>query len=152
MTTKSSKKSTAIAVIGASVPDVLSILNDKLASLKAVTECSYKTNGNLEGFGDIKFETKVENLIRAFSSVRGKENAYNSAAKELGLETYPAFSVSGGNSDDWKQDILLRKAVIEHADTQKKLQDLTDKAKTFLTQADQYQLFIKEAGDMLKSI
>lgn len=150
--TKKSSKSVELAVVGASVPDVLTILNDKLKSLKAVTECSYKTSGNLEGFGDIKNETKVENLIRAFSSVRGKETAYNAAAKELGLTTYPAFSVSGGNSEDWKQDILLRKAVIEHADTQKKLEDLSSKAQKFLSEKDQYNIFLKEAAEALKGM
>lgn len=151
MTKKSekSKESTALAVVGTSVPDVLSILNEKLKALKTVTECAYKTNGQLAGFGDIKAETKVENLIRAYSSVRGRENAYNEAAKELGLTSFPVFNESGGTAADWKQDILLRKAVIEHADTQKKLQDLTDKAKSFLTQADQYQIFLQEAGAMV---
>lgn len=145
-------KVSALAVVGTSVPDVLSILNDKLKALKTVTECAYKTTGNLEGFGDLKNETKVENLIRAFSMVRGKENAYNDAAKELGLVTYPAFAISGGTSADWKQDILLRKAVIEHADTQKKLEDLSTKAKSFLTQADQYEIFLKEAAEMVNTL
>jgi len=146
------KSNVAIAVIGTSVPDVLSILNDKLNTLKVVTECAYKTSGNLEGFGDIKVETKLANLIRAFSSVKGREIAYNDAAKDLGRTTYPAFEISGGNTSDWKQDIKLRIAVIEHADTQKKLQDLSDKAKSFLTAEDQYKIFLRDAEEMLKTM
>lgn len=151
MTKKSSKASTELTV-SVSVPDVLSVLSEKLKELKAITECNYKTSGNLEGFGDIKSETKVENLIRAFSSVRGREKAYNEAAQELGLETYPAFNVSGGNASDWKQDILLRKAVIEHDSTKKKLETLHEQAKKFLSEKDQYQIFLKEAGKMLDSL
>lgn len=149
---KKSSKSTGLALIGNSVPDVLTILNEKLASLKTITECAYKTSGNLEGFGDIKSENKVENLIRAYSVVRTKEFAYDAAAKDLGRTTYPAFNISGGNTSDWKQDILLRIAVIEHADTQKKLQDLTDKAKAFLTKEDQYNLFLVEAAEAVKNL
>lgn len=149
---KKTKESTALALVGTSVPDVLTVLSEKLKELKAITECNYKTSGSLEGFGDIKSETKVENLIRAFSSIRGREKAYNEAAQELGLETYPVFNVSGGNAADWKQDILLRKAVIEHDDTKKKLETLAEKAKKFLSEKDQYQIFLKEAGAMLADL
>ena len=145
------KTSTELAIVG-SVPNVLEILAAKLAELKVVTECSYKTGGTLAGFGDIKSETKVENLIRAYSSIRGKEHAYNESAKELGITNYPAFSEAGGTAADWKQDILLRKAVIEHADTKAKLESLTEQAKGFLTKEMQYEIFLKEAGAMVAAL
>ena len=142
------KKETSNALaINTPTMDVLEVLNKKISDLREVTECSYKTSGQLEGFGDIKTETKVENLIRAFSSVRGREKAYEDAAKELGLKTYPAFTVNGGNSESWKSDILLRKAVIEHADELKKLNEYKEKISRFMSEADQKAQLLKEMTD-----
>src|SRR5476651_385285 len=101
------KATTALAKLD-EVPEVLTLLDLEISKLKTISESVYKTSGNLDVFGDIKAETKVENLIRAFSSVKGRENAYNDAAKDLKLASYPQFTVSGGTSADWKQDILLR--------------------------------------------
>lgn len=151
MTTKVSKKSTALVVAG-SVPNVLELLAAKLAELKVVTECSYKTGGNLAGFGDIKSETKVENLVRALSSIRGKEKAYYETAAILGLTETPVFSEGGGNAADWTQDVKLRIAVIQHADTKAKLEALTEQAKGFLTKEMQYEIFLKEAGAMVAAL
>lgn len=141
----SKKKETALALThSAGVPDLLEVLNQKIAALKHIEESVYKTGGTLEGFGDIKTEMKVENLIRAFSSVRGRENAYNDAAKELGLKTYPVFTISGGNAEDWKKDILLRKAIIEHKDELDKLNGFKAKAAEFLSKEDQKAMLIEE--------
>ena len=144
-----SKKTTttAVAITGASIPEVIEVLNQKLAELKHIEECVYKTNGNLDGFGDLKQETKIENLIRAFSSVRGRENAYNDAAKELNLKTYPVFTVNGGTAADWKQDILLRKAIIEQKETLDKLNDFKAKASKFVSEEQQQQMLLKEMSD-----
>jgi hypothetical protein len=75
------KPTTAVAIAKVEdVPQVLSLLDQEIGKLKVISESVYKTTGNLEGFGDIKAETKVENLIRAFSSVKGREEAYNKRA------------------------------------------------------------------------
>ncbi len=134
-------------VLTSSVPDVLDQLNKKLAELKHIEESVYKTSGNLEGFGDIKQEMKLDNLIRAFSSVRGREDAYNNAAKELGISPYPVFTVSGGNAADWKQDILLRKAIIEHKTTLDKLNTFKEKMSKFMSEADQKAILLKEMNE-----
>ena len=138
--------SNELTVIGDSVPNVLELLSAKLTELKTVTECSYKTGGKLDGFGDIRQQTQVENLIRAFSSVQGKEEAYHKSAKALGKITYPAFSVSGGNTEAWLHDIKLRMAVIEHADTKAALEALTEEGKKFLTEKDQYAIYLQKAS------
>ena len=139
------KKSTAIMLSkNAEVPQVLETLEKKLASLKEIVETPYKTQGNLEGFGDIKAETKVENLIRAFSSVRGREDAYNKAAKELSINTYPAFNISGGDAAAWKSDITLRIAIIEQKTTYDKLNNYKERMAKFLSEEDQKEMLIKE--------
>lgn len=151
MGTKKGDKATTALVVSTPTMDILEVLNKKINDLKEVTECAYKTSGNLEGFGDIKNETKVENLIRAFSSVRGREKAYDDAAKELGLKSYPAFLIGGGTSEDWKKDILLRKAVIEHADELKKLNEYKEKMSRFMSEADQKAQLLKEMQEHFSS-
>lgn len=143
------KKTTAVTLRGKDVPDILSLLEKELKSLKAITETPYLTTGNLEGFGDIKNETKVENLIRAFSMVRGKEDAYHKAGRELGFDSYPGFSISGGNAEQWKQDIQLRVAIIQHDDRKKKLQEYKDRVSKFLSEEDQKTILLKEMASFL---
>lgn len=145
------KPTTAVAIAKVEdVPQVLSLLDQEIGKLKVISESVYKTTGNLEGFGDIKAETKVENLIRAFSSVKGREEAYNKAAKELNLSTYPQFSVSGGNAADWKQDILLRIDIITHKDKLDKLTEYKDKMSKFLSAEDQKAMLLNEMADYFK--
>jgi hypothetical protein len=117
----SKKPVTTVALVGLDVPTQLAIVNEKLKSLKHITDSVYRTTGNLEGFGDLKSEAKMENLIRAFSMVSSKEEAYHKSASSLGLNHYPAFSISGGNTADWEHDIKLRINVITHKDVLDKL-------------------------------
>lgn len=145
----SKKPTLALAKID-EVPEVLSLLDQEIAKLKTISESVYKTTGNLESFGDIKQETKLENLIRAFSSVKGREKAYEDAAKDLGLSTYPQFSVSGGTAAEWKQDILLRIDVITHKDKLDKLTEYKDKMSKFLSADDQKAMLLKEMTDYFK--
>jgi len=142
----SKKVTTAVAIAGASIPEVIEVLNQKLAALKHIEECVYKTNGEMKPFGNVKDEMKVENLIRMYSSIRSREKAYNAAAEELGLTTYPVFS-DNGTAADWKQDILLRKAIIEQKETLDKLNDFKAKASKFVSEEQQQQMLLKEMSD-----
>lgn len=147
---KKGAATTAIAKIE-DVPQVLSLLDQEIGKLKTISESVYKTTGNLDGFGDIKAETKLENLIRAFSSVKGREKAYDEAARDLGLKTYPQFSVSGGTAADWKQDILLRIDIITHKDKLDKLNEYKDKMSKFLSAEDQKSMLMQEMAEFFKS-
>lgn len=143
MSGKKKNTSSALAVFTSPV-DVMQILQDELNGLKAITESAYKTSGNLDGFGDIKNEQKIENLIRAMSSVIGRETLYNQAADVLGIESYPAFQINGGNAETWSHDIKLRIAVISHAERKAELEELLKEAKSFMTVDDQKELFMKK--------
>ena len=146
----SSKKKNEVALLSStlSVPDVLERLNAEVAKLKHISDSVYKTSGTLTGFGDLKNETKIENLVRAFSMVRGKENAYNDAAKELELKQYPQFTVDGGTAADWKQDILLRINILEHKDKLDKLNAYKEKMSQFLSVEDQKAIVLKEMAEL----
>ena len=131
------------------VPDMLATLEERIKGIKTITDTPYKTTGNLESFGDIKKETKVENLIRAFSSVMGRERAYGEAAKELGKTTFPQFEISGGDSEAWKHDIKLRISIIEQDETLKKLTTFKDKMTSFLSEEEQKGMLLKEMESYL---
>jgi len=143
-------KATASLLPALPVPDVLDALNKKIASLKHIEESKYKTTGILEQFGDIKAEMKIENLIRAYSSIIGREKLYNEAAAQLGRgKSYPAFVVSGGNAEDWKNDITLRINILEHKETLDKLNAFKEKMSKFLSEEDQKAILMKEMTQFL---
>ncbi len=150
MSKEESKKGTAVAVVG-SVPDMLVTLKKRIESIKRITDTPYKTTGNLEGFGDIKAEQKIENLIRAFSSVRGRADAYAKASEELGLGTVPEFSISGGNVEDWKQDIKLRIAIVEQDTTLKKLEEVQKEMSELLDKEDRKAIVADKLAALLGS-
>ena len=145
-------KETAMVLADTRTADVLNILDAKIKSLKEITECSYKTGGNLSGFRDIKSETKVENLIRAFSTVKARDQAYHEAAKDMGLKEYPAFIIDGGDVDSWRHDILLRKSVIEYKETLDALTVYKEKMSRFMSEAEQKQMLMEEMGTFLAGL
>ena len=134
-----------------SVPDVISVLDEKLKALKHVTDTKYRTSGVLDGIGDIKSETKIDTLIRAMASVLVREETYNRAAAELGLTTFPSFQVNGCSSADWKHDIRFRIDVINHKETADKLKDYKDKMSKFLSEQDQKNMLMTEMANFLKN-
>lgn len=149
------KTSKSVALVNADtdVPEVLSLLDQELKGLKAITDKPYKTTGKLDMGGvtlDINTETKVENLIRGFSSVMGREEMYNKSAQALGVKTYPVFQVSGGSAEDWRGDIQTRLAVIQYEERKNKLQEFKDKMSKFLSEADQKNLLLAEMTKFLK--
>jgi len=123
------------------IPNVLVAIQDKIKTFKGIETSKFKTTMQLSGFGDLGKETKVDNLVKAYSSVKGRSEAYANAAKDLGVESYPEFVVDGGSAADWKKDISLRIQIINHKDELDKLRALEAEAKTFLSAEDQKGLF-----------
>lgn len=143
------KKSTTALGLTSDTPEALKQINAKIAALKHIEDSVYKTNGELEGFGNIKTELKLENLIRAYSMVKAKEAAYEAAAKDLGLKTYPQFLIGSGTADCWKKDILLRIEIINHKETLDKLNSFKSRMEGFLSEQDKKSLLLKEMEDFL---
>lgn len=138
--------STALSVEGqfTSIPDVLSAIRTKIASMKSIETTKFKTSMNLGGpFGDLKNEKKEENLIKAFSYVRSKGKAFAEAAAELGRPV-GEFTEAGSTVDDWKHDIDLQIQIVTHKDELEKLKALEKEASTFLSQEDQKVLFLEK--------
>jgi len=127
-----------------SIPDVLSAIKAKIATMKNIETTKFKTSMNLGGpFGDLKNEKKVENLIKAFSFVRSKGKAFAEAAGELGREA-GTFTEAGSTVEEWKHDIDLQIQIVTHSDELKKLKDLEKEASQFLSQEDQKAIFLQK--------
>lgn len=141
---KKETPSLEVAIRSGGIPDILAALDAKAKQFEFIKDSKYRTSGNLEQFGDIKNEKLIPNLIRAYSFVLAKANAYEAAAKDLGLTEYPIFEVGGGSVEDWKSDILLRKAIIEQKENSDKVQAFREKAAKFMSEADQKAMFVKE--------
>jgi hypothetical protein len=126
------------------IPNAISAIDAQLAELTKITNCAPKTAWNLDGFGDLSKETKLENLIRAYSSIAGKEAAYHAAAKDLQLSIYPEFTINGANKENWLHDIKLRIAVIQHETKLNKLNEYKEKLAKFMTEEDQKAMLFKD--------
>lgn len=133
------------------VPSIIGALEAKIKSLEHITESKYKTNGKLTGFNNIHEETNVGNLIKAFSFVSNKSKAYEAAAEEMGLDSFPVFKESDSDADDWKADIMLRIAVINHKETLDKLTGYKEKFSQFLTKENQKEMLLAEMSAFLKT-
>lgn len=133
------------------VPSIIQVLDARLNSMKHITESKYRTSGTLDGIGDIKKETKIENLIRAYASIIAREEVYNRAAIELGITTYPTFEANGSSSEDWKRDIKLRIDIINQKETADKLTEYKDKMSKFLSAEDQKNMLMTEMASFLTS-
>lgn len=148
---KTSKK-TGVMLADTKTADVLATLDAKISSLKAITECNYKTSGVMTGFStNVKDETKIENLIRMGSSISLRAKAYDEFAEKLDRKTYPAFS-DNGTVADWEHDIKLRLAVIEYKETLDKLTAYKEKMSKFLSEAEQKEMLMAEMAGFLGSL
>jgi len=148
------KETTSIAVKGAkvNVPNMLALLDEKIKELDHVTGSKYKTSGNVEGVCEIKTETKIESLIRAMASINGREKAYNEAAIELRLSTYPVFEIGGYSSELWKEDIRLRIDIITHEETLNKLTTYKKEMSKFVSAEEQKQMLVDDMAKFFGSI
>jgi hypothetical protein len=131
------------------VPSLIVLLENELKSIKEVTESNYRTSGILEGVGDIKIMTDLSSLVKAYASVIVREKAYFDATNELGLDEVPAFVLSGGSKNDWKEDISLRIKIITHETRKKELEALISEVRGFLSVEDQKALTMAKIEKLL---
>ncbi len=136
---------TGIALSGEmSIPSVIQALDAQIKSLGSIETSKFKTSMNLAPFGDLKKVKDVEVLIRAYSLVRGKANAYNEAAKEMGIENAPAFKEDGNSLAQWKEDINLQVQIATHKDRLESLKAMKVKAEQFVSEEDKRKMFFSE--------
>lgn len=119
----------------------IEVVNQRIASLKHIEDKVYKTTGKVPGFSsNIQTETNVSELIKMYSSVSGREKAYNEAAADLGLETYPLFKLEGGTGADYAADVKLRIAIINNQATLDELNAIKKELTELMGTEDRLQL------------
>ena len=137
---------TGVSVEGqfGSIPEVLSAIKSKIATLGKIETTKFKTKGDMPGFPtNLQKEENVNTLIAAYSSAKGRSEAFAAAATELGV-TGKTLDLGGSTLEEWRHDIDLRIKIVTQSDELKKLRKLEEKASTFLSQEDQKAIFFQE--------
>lgn len=120
----------------------------ELANLQKIQESVYKTNGSVAGFSrKVQDETDIPTLIKMYSSVRGKKEAYDAAAEELGLKRYPVFKLEGGTKEEWKADIELRINILNTKQRYDKLTGIKKKLEDLMGKEEKLAIVMKELED-----
>lgn len=133
------------------VPDIIEQLDKALKNLVKIQETPWKTNGQFEGFPNIKDDrtVPVETLIRLESAVFGRNEAYIAAAYRLGKTSFKAFVVNGGTYEDWHHDINLAMQINEQKANYEKLKEFKEKISKFLSEEDQKASLLKQMASFL---
>lgn len=98
------------------VPGMLELIKKKISELKGKRPNEEKTEGKtLSGFGKISEIKDVSSLVKAYSMLTKKEEAYKEAAKALSVDVskYP-FKENGVGAAAWKNDIEMRMVDVIH--------------------------------------
>lgn len=136
-------------VVSGSTAKMIEAVDAKIASFKHISDSTYKTSMNLEGFGSLKEVTSVATLVKAYHSVKARENGYYDAANDLGITTLPAFEIGGGNAEAWAQDIKLRIQIIQYGDTMEKLKEIRKGFESLMTNEDRKENLLEQLKSLM---
>ena len=128
---------------------ILKQLDEKIAAMKRIEDSVYRTTGNLDGYPNIKTETKVDNLYRALGTVIGMSSVYQQAVDRLNRSSAPQFTICGGTLEDWTADIQLRIDIIEQDSKLQALKTAKEKMEKFLSEEDQKRMVLQELEGLL---
>jgi len=125
------------------------LVEERLASLKKATDTPVKTNGQFKYSPEgnrvasmIHEEKKVATLIEIYGFLSHKKEIYESAAKELKLESFPPFVWLGFPAKDWLEDITVRISVINYREEYERLTKIKQSLSEFFLPEDKLlQLF-----------
>lgn len=111
------------------VEALLKLINEKKAILKSIEKPSWETNLSFrEGNESKNLHTATEEeLVLILAKLRVQAQAYNEAAKTLGVKT--VFKHGGFTYLQWEHDIKLRVNICQANATKKTLNDLEEKLK-----------------------
>src|SRR6187549_321866 len=136
-----SKKNNKLAVAlssGSTANDAVKAIKAQLDQLKEITGTEFKTGGKgtVQGFPNaIQDETSIDVLVKMYSSVNGKQNAYDSAAKSITDEfpgfQCPTFKENGATATAVKADIILRLKILSVKERRDYLEGLLKRAEEF---------------------
>jgi len=153
------KKETGVAVSGQftkeNVPALLAQVNakiDKLTKNFGGDEPGL-TNDDLDGFGSISNISDVSELIKAVSSVQGREAGYKVAIKEIKadgvtLTKFP-FKINGSGSSAWIKQINRRLGEVTYKDELAKLKAAATHLEKHVSEEQQFANDMKKFADVI---
>lgn len=118
---------TSIALLGASdVPAMLEKVNEQIKNLKGTQPDAPLTDKEIPSFGKIDSITSVKNIIKAASSVLGRQKSYNEASKIVIPEgvKVPTFEVNGMSVKNIIEHLKLRAFEVYNKEKLKKLNNI----------------------------
>jgi len=153
------KKSNAITLlkpnaVQTQLQTVIDNLNTKIAKITAITNKTRLTNGKFH-FGqaasanDIHKMVDVEQLLKILGFLITKKNEYETAAKMMGLNLYPAFYWSGYPFESWVNDIEIQIATVTNTSELEKLNSKVKELSQFLSNDTRILAALKEANNLL---
>jgi hypothetical protein len=126
------------------IPDIIQQLDKQIKEIGNIETSQYKTNMELQPFGNLKNVKDVETLVKAHSLVAGKEARYNESVKSLNVEgTAKPFNESGYSLKEWESDIQLQVRILTHKDRLAELKKLKKEAEQFVSEEDKKAMFFK---------
>lgn len=127
-----------------SIPQIISTIDEQIKALGKIETTKYKTNMNLQGFGDLKQAKDVETLVRAHSMVAGKQIRYNESVKALNLEgTAKPFNEGGYTLEEWTHDLDLQVQILTHSERLSELKKIKKEAEQFVSEEDKKRMFFE---------
>lgn len=138
-------KGTGLATLDQfSIPQIISTIDEQIKALGKIETTKYKTNMNLQGFGDLKQAKDVETLVRAHSMVAGKQIRYNESVKALNLEgTAKPFNEGGYTLEEWTHDLDLQVQILTHSERLTELKKIKKEAEQFVSEEDKKRMFFE---------
>lgn len=121
--------------------------------IKGVEEDDESVKGkDLPGFGDISNITDTSELIKAYSSVLGREKAYAEAAQDMGVSKIPDFKIDGVTAENWKKAIKRREIVASSAAKLERLEKVKALMTDMLSKEEKQKAKLRELEDVLSEI
>ncbi len=153
-------KKNAVALTSASTAkDAVEAIKAQLNQLKEITGTEFKTGGNgkVAGFpNSVQNETSIDVLVKMYSSVNGKANAYNASCEAIANDfpgfQCPTFKEEGASAESLKADIILRLKVLSVSERKAYLEGLLKEAQEFLTKEDKMASFMEKLSGGLSTV
>jgi len=123
------KESTSVTIFKGGkedIPEMLQEVTRLIKKIKGNLPETPKITNELSGHGKIAEIETLDGLIKAASTIKAKERAYNDIAKDItpfGLKT-PTFALNGHSAKQWIDYIKTTAILVGNKEKLKKLNDV----------------------------
>ena len=96
---------------------------------------------------DIKTITDVRKLVEIYAFLTERENGYNEASSQLGVDK--TFSWMGFSANEWKQDLAIRVDQLNFQTKRKEFNDLENRLNAILSPEVKVQMELEAISELL---